>query len=700
MMPQRTSSARSVPPEELTALEATGELADLAKEIVYHDQKYHGEDNPEISDADYDALRQRNDQIEKRFPDLIRDDSPSRRVGFTPLEKFEKVKHAVPMLSLGNAFTTEDMQDFDDRIRRFLTLSQHEPLTYWAEPKIDGLSCSLRYEKGTLVLAVTRGNGETGENITQNVKTIQDIPHHLPPPFPDIVEIRGEIYIRKSDFLTLNTEREKDGEPLFANPRNAAAGSVRQLDPTIAMKRPLRFFGYGLGECSEPIAETQSGIAQRVKTWGFVPNDPSCLCESLNSIESYYHQVETERPALDHDIDGLVYKVDRLDYQQRLGFVSRAPRWAVARKFPAEKAITTIREITIQVGRTGTLTPVANLEPVNVGGVMVSRATLHNEDEIERKNVRVGDTVTIQRAGDVIPQVLESHLDKRPENAEPFVFPTTCPECGSQAVREGDDVARRCTGGLICPAQAVERLKHFVSKNAFDIEGLGDKIVRQFFEDGFLKNPVDLFSLREKDKDSLTPLRKKEGWGEKSADNLWQAIEDKRTISLDRFIYALGIRQVGQATAKRLAITYHSLGNWMTHMQQAQDMASSSYQDLIAIDDIGPAVAEDLIAFFTEEHNRNVLTALQKEISVEDFVSDIDTSHPLAGKSIVFTGTLQTMGRSEAKATAERLGMKVVGSISSKTDYLVAGEKAGSKLKKAQDLGVTILNEKEWNDLQ
>lgn len=689
-------------PEALSSDDAARELARLAKEIHYHDAKYHGDDAPEISDAEYDALRRRNEAIEALHPDLIRDDSPSQSVGFGPLEKFEKVTHAMPMLSLGNAFSDEDMKDFDDRIKRFLSVGD-EKVDYWAEPKIDGLSCSLRYEDGVLVQAATRGDGETGENITLNVKTIGDVPHRLKGEYPSILEVRGEIYMRKDDFLTLNKTQEEKGQKIFANPRNAAAGSIRQLDSSVTASRPLHFFAYGLGEISAPVAQTQEEIRARIEQWGFVPNTPSRLCCTLNDIEKYYSEMEINRPDLAWDIDGIVYKVNDLALQDRLGFVSRAPRWAIARKFPAEKAVTTLHDITIQVGRTGTLTPVAELEPINVGGVMVSRATLHNEDEIKRKDIRIGDHVVIQRAGDVIPQIVSYVPEKRKKDASEFIFPDTCPECGSKAVREEGEVAKRCTGGLICPAQAVERLKHFVSKYAFDIEGLGDKIIKQFYEEGLIKTPADIFTLQARDKESITPIRKKEGWGDKSAAKLFESIDEKRTITLDRFIYALGIRQVGQATAKKLAGFYESFDAFQTAMQNAKSGLENddnvSYNALLSIDDVGPSVAEDLIAFFDESHNVEVIEALKSHLTIEDYVLDIDTSSPVAGKTVVFTGTLSQMSRNEAKAGAERLGAKVAGSISAKTDYLIAGEKAGSKLKKAEELGVKVLTEQEWLDL-
>ncbi len=681
--------------KNMLPLEAQLELEVLAKRIAELDEAYHKNDTPLVSDAEYDALRLRNQAIEEAFPDLIRPDSPSNKVGFKPLEKFEKVTHEIPMLSLGNAFSDEDMADFDDRIKRFLNLAKDEIISYWAEPKIDGLSCALLYEQGELARAATRGDGTTGEDITANVKTISEIPHTIPT--KQRIEIRGEIYMRKDDFLRLNKQRQEKEESPFANPRNAAAGSVRQLDARIAASRPLSFFAYDIKGAS---LSTQKELRDRLFEWGFKPNNPSKLCTCLDDIKTYSQKLEEERPHLSHDIDGIVFKVNDIALQQRLGFVARAPRWAIARKFTAEKAITYLKDITIQVGRTGTLTPVAELEPINVGGVIVSRATLHNEDEIKRKDVRVGDMVEIQRAGDVIPQILRSFPEKRDTHSQEFIFPNTCPECGSHAQRSAEDEAAiRCTGGLICPAQAVERLKHFVSKLAFDIDGMGDRVVRQFFEEDLIKTPADIFTLEERDKESLTPLRKKEGWGDKSAEKLFSAIKNKHTISLDRFIYALGIRQIGHATAKKLAATFHSFETLEQTVLTVGEEESNSYKTLIEIEDIGPAAVKDLVSFFTEPHNQDVLKQLKSHLTITDYEPITTSESPLSGKTIVFTGTLTKMGRNEAKAMAERLGAKVSSAISAKTDYLVAGEKAGSKLKKAQELGVKTLTEDEWISL-
>lgn len=682
---------------DITTEEAAEKIATLSAEINKHNILYHGKDAPEISDAAYDALFRELQMLEAAFPELMKEDSPTQKVGTsTETSGFSKVKHLVPMLSLSNVFSDEEVTDFLARVRRFLNLPEEEQVAVFAEPKIDGLSCSLLYEDGELVTAATRGDGETGEDITANVKTLKDIPHKLPADAPQKIEIRGEIYMRKDDFLKLNETQAAEGGKIFANPRNAAAGSLRQLDVAVTAKRPLKIFTYALGYCSAPIAETQEGIEKKLASWGFPVTENARLCNSLEDILRCYEETQSRRGELPYDIDGIVYKVNRLDLQERLGFVSRAPRWATAHKFPAEQAETVLEKISIQVGRTGTLTPVAELTPVNVGGVIVSRATLHNEDEIKRKDVRAGDHVIIQRAGDVIPQVVRVDLSKRAGNSKEFTFPDSCPECGSPAIRKEGEVARRCTGGLYCPAQAVERLKHFVSKAAFDIDGLGAKIVQEFWEEGFIKTPADIFRLPQR---TDMDLENRDGWGALSVKNLFTAIEQKRVISLDRFIYALGIRQVGQATAKRLAIAYTSLQQWIEAMEKAQDRESEDYAALLNIEDIGAAVAEDILAFFADLHQRAILDDLAAELTVEDYVSTADMSSPVAGKTVVFTGKLETMGRSEAKAKAESLGAKVAGSVSAKTDYVICGADAGSKRKKAEDLGVTILSEQEWAQL-
>ncbi len=683
---------RAVAPEDLTPLDASVELKLLAEEIAFHDRAYHQEDAPTISDAEYDALRARNAAIEALFPKLIRPDSPSQRVGAPVAGGFSKVTHAKPMLSLGNAFSDEDVRDFFARVRRFLGLDENETVEVVAEPKIDGLSLSLRYEGGRLVRAATRGDGKTGEDVTRNIETMDDIPKTVSGAVPPVLEIRGEVYMTKWDFQALNVRQEKEGGKVFANPRNAAAGSLRQLDPAVTAKRPLSFFAYGWGEAGEQIADTQWDFFNKIRGWGFRPNPLAKVLSGAGECLAFYRDTEAMRAHLDYDIDGIVYKVNRIDWQARLGAVSRAPRWAIAHKFPAEKATTVLKSITIQVGRTGTLTPVAELEPVTVGGVVVSRATLHNEDEIGRKDIREGDTVVVKRAGDVIPKVVSVVLDQRPSDSHPFEFPDRCPECDSLARREEGEVARRCTGGLICPAQAIERLKHFVSRNAFDIEGLGAKHMEAFLKDGLIETPADIFRLPSRAEE----ISKREGWGGKSADNLFNAIAEKRTVALERFIYALGIRQVGQATARLLAKQYGSYTRWVRAMTAAEDRESEAYNELVAIDGIGPLVADDLLAFFAEEHNRAVLDDLKELLTIEDFIAPDTPNSPLAGKTVVLTGTLASMTRGEAKARAESLGAKVAGSVSKKTDYVVVGADAGSKAKKAEALGVALLDEAAW----
>lgn len=695
----------------LTENEAAEELKRLRSEIRYHNDLYYNQDNPAISDGDYDALLEKLVELEDQFPNLGNADSPTQTVGATPSKGFQKFDHLVPMLSLGNAFSDEDVYDFVARIKRFLGLDDTTSVAITAEPKIDGLGLSLHYKDGILIRGVTRGDGRTGEDITTNTMTIDNIPKILPKDVPQEIEIRGEVYMDRDDFLDLNKEQEKEGNKLFANPRNAAAGSLRQLDSTITAKRPLKFIAYAFGHVpdgEQSLAETQWGLRDVLKKWGFAANDPAKLCQNVQQMLDYYSHILETRPTMPHEIDGIVYKVDRLDWQERLGFVSRAPRWATAHKFPAEKAITTIENIDIQVGRTGVLTPVARLAPVSVGGVMVSNATLHNGDEIERKDIRIGDTVVIQRAGDVIPQVVEVIKEKRPNTSEAYIFEKEnpiCPICNSKTFREEGEVAWRCSGGLICPAQAVERLKHFVSRNAFDIEGMGDKVVRQFFDLGWIRKPSDIFTLQKKDAQRLEKLSNLEGWGDKSADNLFDAIKKRsKNIDFDRFIFALGIRQVGQATAKRLSQQYITPQDLQKAMIEAKNHDSLAYQNLINIEDIGPSVADDLTAFFSEPHNIEEYKKLALgedkllEINPYEQPEGFDTS-PISGKTVVFTGTLPTLSRAEAKATAERLGAKVAGSVSKKTNYVVAGSDAGSKLKKAQELGISILSEEEWKNL-
>ncbi len=673
--------------------------AELVKKIRHHDKLYYQKDTPEISDAAYDKLRRELVELEAEYPALITPDSPTQTVGAAPVGGFKKVRHSVPMLSLQNAMSEEEMRDFFDRIRKFLKLPEDEEIEVVAEPKIDGTSCSLRYENRKLVLAATRGDGAEGEDVTANVRTIKDLPQELPKGAPELIEVRGEVYMRRDDFMKMNEAQAAAGKQIFANPRNAAAGSLRQLDSRITAQRPLHFFGYALGEVEGEIADTQDGIRKKLHAWGFKEAKPAKICRSPDEVLKYYEGVLEQRPDLPYEIDGVVYKANRLDWQERLGFVSRAPRWAIAHKFPAEQAVTVINDIEIQVGRTGTLTPVARLEPIGVGGVVVSNATLHNEDEIERKDVRIGDHVVIQRAGDVIPQVVGVVMDKRKPGARKYKFPDKCPVCGSKAVREEGEVAWRCTGGLICSAQVLERLRHFTSRNAFDIEGLGDKIIAELWEAKLLRTPGDIFRLEAQNEKLKPPLQEWEGWGEQSVKKLFAAIDARRTISLERFIYALGIRQVGEATARKLASNFLSLKNLRKAMSAAQDNESEAYKELTAIEDIGPSVAEDLLAFFAEKHNREVLDDLESLLTVEDFVPPDISGSKVAGKTVVFTGTLAQMGRAEAKARAESLGAKVAGSVSKKTDYVVAGEDAGSKLKAARELGVKVLTEQEWLDL-
>jgi DNA ligase (NAD+) len=680
---------------KLTLAKAQEEHARLQAEIAEHDRRYHGLDAPIISDAEYDALRRRYTALEEAFPQLAGADSANRKVGAAPSEKFAKVRHRVPMLSLGNIFADEEVEEFCARVRRFLALGESGPLDVVAEAKIDGLSCSLRYENGELVQAATRGDGYEGEDVTANVRVVEAIPTRLEGA-PKIFEARGEVYMRHADFAALNARQAAAGKPVYANPRNFAAGSLRQLDPRMTAERPLQFFAYAWGEVSEPFASTQFGAIEAMHRFGLPTNPLTKLCHSASEMLAQYRLIEQQRATLGYDIDGVVYKVNDLALQQRLGFVSRSPRWAVAHKFPAEQATTIIEAIGINVGRTGALTPLAKLKPVTVGGVVVSNATLHNEDEIERKDVRVGDTVLVQRAGDVIPQVLAVVLDKRPAHSEPYVFPETCPICGSTALREIDektgvaDVVRRCTGTLICPAQAVEGLKHFASRNAFDIEGLGERLIELFFAEGLIRTPADIFTLKARDGQGRPPLREWEGFGETSARNLFNAIDARRTVPLNRFLFALGIRHVGETNARRLArhfVDWESL--------RAAARVENAAEEISAIGGIGPVVAEAIADFFAEPRNEAALDALIKEVTVEPMEA-VAAGHPLAGQTIVFTGSLEKMTRDEAKAVAERLGAKVSGSISAKTNLVVAGPGAGSKLAKARELGVETVDEDEW----
>lgn len=775
---------KSLSVEDLTPSQAKSELASLLAEIARHDALYYTQDAPEISDAAYDILRARALAIEARFPDLVAADSPTQRVGAAPAEGFGKIRHAVPMLSLGNAFADADVTEFVDRVQRFLGASK---VAFTAEPKIDGLSISLRYEHGKLVQAATRGDGAEGENVTANVMTIRDIPHTLKgTAIPDLLGVRGEIYLSHADFAALNAAQAAKGDKLFANPRNAAAGSLRQLDSAITAARPLRFFAYTWGEASTLPATTQFDMMRAYKSWGLPVNEQTTLCQSAQDMLAFYRRIGEGRANLGYDIDGVVYKVNDLALQQRLGFVSRSPRWAVAHKFPAEQATTTLESIDIQVGRTGALTPVAKLKPVTVGGVVVSNATLHNEDEIARKDIRAGDTVVVQRAGDVIPQVVRVVLEKRSADSKPYAFPSLCPVCGSHAERERDeatgeaDVVRRCTGGLICPAQAKERLKHFVSRNAFDIEGLGDERIELFFDEGRIRTPADIFTLQTRDAASDNRLAGQKGFGQKSIDNLFVSIDARRTITLPRFLFALGIRHVGETTSRDLAAAFRTWdaveqavqraipgrpgSDWLRFItipglgektalaalakltakagkldasslfdepldvrltglgiatakaakalasafngdtaslievatRAATQAPSEAYLELVATPGVGEASANALVAFFAEDHNATAVAELTRHITITPFVPVATIASPVTGKTVVFTGTLEKLSRNEAKAHAERLGAKVGSAVSKKTDYVIAGADAGSKLDKARELGVPVLTEDDW----
>jgi DNA ligase (NAD+) len=707
-MPSR--DALKIDPAKLTEAQAKAELKRLATEIGAHDKRYYQEDAPTVTDAEYDALRQRNAAIEARFPDLVRADSPSKRVGAAPTGKFKKVRHALPMLSLDNAFAEQDVVDFVMRIRRFLKLSEDEKLAFSSEPKIDGLSMSLRYEGGELVTAATRGDGAEGEDVTANIRTLEDVPKKLKGRnVPDICEVRGEVYMTKHAFLALNERQKAAGDTIFANPRNSAAGSLRQKDPKVTASRPLGFFAYAWGEMSAMPADTQSGMIKWFEACGFKTNPLTKLCRTTEELIAFHRKIEEERAELDYDIDGVVYKVDRIGWQERLGFVSRTPRWGIAHKFPAERAITILKDIEIQVGRTGALTPVGKLDPVGVGGVIVQNVTLHNEDYIkgiggdgeplrDGRDIRIGDTVIVQRAGDVIPQVVDVVIDKRPKNAKPYHFPKKCP-CflHTDLVREetatGEEGARtRCTGEFACPYQKVQHLMLFVSRRAFDIEGLGEKQIELFFEKDWVKEPADIFTLERKHRDQLL---EEEGFGETSVRNLFNAIEARRSIALDRFIYALGIRQVGETTALALARGY---GSWKAFHEAGLKVAKGDEEtiaEMDALDQIGDTVIRAVAAYFGESHNRGIVERLTKEVKILDAEKPKkDTA--IAGKTVVFTGALEKMTREEAKAQAERLGAKAAGSVSKKTDYVVAGPGAGSKLADAKKFGVTVLTEDEW----
>jgi DNA ligase (NAD+) len=699
-----------IPVPDLTAAQARAELKRLAYEIALNDRRYYQEDAPKITDAAYDALRERNQAIEKRFPHLVRPDSPSKRVGAAPSRGFAKVRHAVPMLSLDNAFSEDDVRDFVARIRRFLRLPEDEKLAFRAEPKIDGLSMSLRYEHGELVTAATRGDGSEGEDVTANIRTVKAVPHKLKGRhLPAVCEVRGEVYMTKSDFLKLNARQQETGGQIFANPRNSAAGSLRQKDPGITAARPLGFFAYGWGEVSERIADTQTGIVKWFEQAGFDTNPLTRTCHSIEQLLAFHREIEERRARLDYDIDGVVYKVDRIDWQERLGFVSRSPRWAVAHKFPAERAITVVKGVQITVGRTGVLTPTAQLEPVGVGGVVVQNATLHNEDYIkgigsggevlrEGRDIRIGDTVIIQRAGDVIPQVVDVVIKKRPRDAKPYHFPKKCPcPLKTDVVREttatGEEGARaRCTGEFACPFQKIEHLKLFASRSAFDIEGLGEKQVELFFEKEWVTEPADIFTLERKHRNDLLA---EEGYGETSVRNLFEAIRARREIPLDRFIYALGMRHVGETTARALARGY---GSWDAFHDACQKIARGNEEaiaEMDALDQIGDTVIDSIATYFGESHNKGIVERLTRQVTILD-AERPKADSAIAGKTVVFTGALEKMTRDEAKAQAERLGAHASGSVSKKTDLVVAGPGAGSKLADARKLGIKVISEDEW----
>ncbi|MFH7812221.1 MULTISPECIES: NAD-dependent DNA ligase LigA [Acetobacter] len=675
--------------------QARTELAELASQIAYHNTAYHSHDAPEISDAEYDALRKRYNELVALYPDAEPQNSAANAVGASADTGLGKHIHLAPMLSLDNVFDREEFEGFITRAARFLGLNQADTssLRLVGEPKIDGLSISLTYESGKFIRGTTRGDGTEGEDVTANLRTLRALPLELPAPYPDLIEIRGEVFLSKTDFIALNTAQEATGKRLFANPRNAAAGSLRQLDPGITAQRPLSLFAYAQGFCSDKATRSHWAYLEQLKAWGFMVNPLSRQIEGAADAEAFFEEINRERASLAYDIDGVVYKINDLGLQERLGFAGRAPRWAIAWKFPAEQAITRLNAIEIQVGRTGALTPVAHLEPVNVGGVLVTRATLHNEDEITRKDVREGDLVYVQRAGDVIPQVLGTVPtgEAAPERQPLFHFPDHCPVCGALAVRPEGEVVRRCTGGLTCPAQAVERLIHFASRLAFDIEGLGERSIREFYEAGLIHTPTDIFRL----KAHAAALEQRDGWGEQSVRNLLQAIEDRRTIPLSRFIYALGIRRIGESNARLLARHYGSYANWLRQMEAATIIGSDARLELGSITGIGNAIATDVVAFVAEPHNQTTLAELSAELTITEETAA--SGGPLAGKTIVFTGTLLTMTRPEAKATAERMGAKVSDSVSKKTDLVVLGEKAGSKAKKAAELNIATMDEAEWN---
>ncbi|MFL2765796.1 MAG: NAD-dependent DNA ligase LigA [Rhodobacteraceae bacterium TMED160] len=697
--------------EDLSGDMAKDELARLAASINEANSAYHGDDNPIMTDAEFDFLKKRNLEIELRFPEYKRSDSPTEKIGSLPSETFSKIKHSKKMFSLANAFKNSDLYDFDEQVRRFLNFGVADPLEYTVEPKIDGLSLSLRYEKGKLVFAATRGDGTTGENVTANALRISDIPRNLSTKI-DILEVRGEVYMEHKDFETLNQNQGFLGKKIFANPRNAAAGSLRQLDPVITAERPLKFLAYAWGELAEPLDKTQFGAIKKLKDLGFKTNSHTKLCKNIDEALSHYNKLSKIRSELGYDIDGIVYKVDSLNLQSRLGFRSTTPRWAIAHKFPAEYSWTQLQSIDIQVGRTGALSPVARLKPVTVGGVVVSNATLHNQDYIEGrdnsgkeiragKDIRINDWVEVYRAGDVIPKISDVDLTRRLEDSTAYRFPSSCPECGSEAVRDEGDAVIRCTGGINCSAQAIEKLKHFVSRKAFDIEGLGGKQIELFFVDETLsvKEPADIFTLELRDQNNLTKLKERPGFGKKSATNLFDAIKKKKTIELSRFIFSLGIRHVGENVAKLLARHFLTWSKFVQAMSIAQNSESQEYLDLVAIDGIGIAVVNSLVSAFGVGKERNNIDRLVKHlVLLDEILPDNDTSS-LSGKTLVFTGTLEKMSRSEAKSLAENLGAKVSGAVSAKTDLVIAGPGAGSKIKKAEELEIEVLDETAWLNL-
>ena len=678
----------------ISEADAANELMRLARQIAKHDRLYHAEDDPEISDQEYDALVRRNAELETQFPHLVRDDSPSKKVGHAVSSSpLGKVTHEVRMMSLDNGFSDEEIHEWVARVRRFLSLPDDEPVAITAEDKIDGLSCSLRYESGKLVRAATRGDGQVGEDVTANVAYIADIPQELSGDnVPDLFEVRGEVYMSKQDFAALNAAQHEAGGKLFANPRNAAAGSLRQKDASVTARRPLRFWAYGWGAASEVPGDTQHAVMLQIEAWGFPVSPFLTVTNSVEDMLAHYAEIGRQRPDLPYEIDGVVYKVDRLDWQQRLGFVAKAPRWALAHKFPAEQAETTLEAIDIQVGRTGKLTPVGRLAPVMVGGVTVTNVTLHNRDEIARLGVRPGDRVVVQRAGDVIPQVVRN-LTPEVER-EAYLFPDACPECGSEAVAEESEVDVRCTGGLICPAQRTERLKHFVSRKALDIDGLGEKTIDQFFALGWLESPADIFRLKDR-KDAILAL---EGWQDKSVDNLLASVENKREPDAARLLFGLGVRHVGEVTARDLMKNFHELPALRQAAEQARAGDEDALSEITSIDGVGGAVVEALGDFFHEPHNVEVWEDLLSLVSPPPYIVETLDS-PVAGKTVVFTGKLETMSRDEAKAQAERLGAKAAGSVSAKTDLLVAGPGAGSKLKKAAELGIEVIDEAGWAEI-